>query len=408
LAKSSKIQPDFFNSNHQSNDSKPPWAPPTHIGDEESAASANDAPFQQFYNTLESLMSKISAPLAFAGLPLTSTTKVTSQDDTHKDTKKPPSPILSKDLDYSQLISRAALRAVQDGRFTSTNPAESFYVVPTTGGTVSYAEIMSRADHEATTRRHTRHLSNLSEDNMEDFVDAKETLPASANSAEIRAKKPPNPPTRPRKLLPLLTQPSTTTTTTPSSIHHHQNALEELTLANTTLKQNLDKLSKRLHIFEASAQSSSAALAYSIRSLAAHPSSPSPSPSSNPNPNPTTNVEPTTTTTSPSSSSARITELEDLLRKNERELTRRDRENAKLNENLARYRDKWESLKKGAKARREAGAGAGALGLGNDKGGAKSNNDSNVGGGSAVERKVEDAGGGGGGGGGGEGLKAAE
>ena len=58
--------------------SRPSWTPPA--PQEQPAKSAagpeaeeqvSDAPFQQFYSTFESLISKLSAPLAFAGLPLT-------------------------------------------------------------------------------------------------------------------------------------------------------------------------------------------------------------------------------------------------------------------------------------------------------------------------------------------------
>ena len=59
---------------------RPSWAPPSGATDSETSvdpaglnkAGTSDAPFQQFYSTFESLMSKISAPLAFTGLPLTS------------------------------------------------------------------------------------------------------------------------------------------------------------------------------------------------------------------------------------------------------------------------------------------------------------------------------------------------
>lgn len=82
----------------------------------------SDEPFTKFYSTFENLVSKITAPLAFAGLPL----------------KEP-----EEDPDLKRIISRAALRAVREER---GNPAESFYVVPSTGGTVSYAGIVGRDD----------------------------------------------------------------------------------------------------------------------------------------------------------------------------------------------------------------------------------------------------------------------
>lgn len=45
------------------------------------------------------------------------------------------------------------------------------------------------------------------------------------------------------------------------------------------------------------------------------------------------------------------------MRKSDRELGRRERENVKLRETVGRYREKWENLRKSAKARREGGGG---------------------------------------------------
>src|SRR5271156_1306154 len=129
---------------------KPSWTPPTSTEEPEDGTQgepdtlSSEAPFQQFYSTFEALMSKITAPLAFASLPLLTTTtppptapKTASAtaNATAKDLNPPAPtiPITAESLDYSQLISQAALRAVRNGVPTS-NPAESFYVVPTEGG----------------------------------------------------------------------------------------------------------------------------------------------------------------------------------------------------------------------------------------------------------------------------------
>ncbi|ERF73109.1 hypothetical protein EPUS_06570 [Endocarpon pusillum Z07020] len=371
-SRASKLQSDFFNSNDRSHDGKPSWAPPNHVTNEEpaktaspaaeSVASTSDAPFQQFYHTLESLMSKLTAPLAFAGLPLTSNAKPTAPSDNSAESKKPSPSAPEKDLDYSQMISKAALRAVQDGQPASANPAESFYVVPTTGGTTSYADIMTRADRTAASLRHTRHLSNLSEDNMEDFVDAKETLQPATTT-----KDPQSPDLR--KLNPSSSQPHKNNHPAPPQ-PNQPHLLEELTLTNTYLKQTIDKLSKRLHIFEASAQSSSAALAYSIRSLTTTNHNNDNQPTSSPLGTPENSAgKPSSHPNTDEKAAKRIAELEEILRKSDRELARREKENVKLNENLRRYRDKWESLKKGAKARREGvssngnGKGEDAMGI---------------------------------------------
>lgn len=126
--------------------------------------------------------------------------------------------------------------------------------------------------------------------------------------------------------------------------------MEELALENQMLRQYLDSTSKRLRVFELSAQSSSAALAQSIRSLQR---SPAPTP------------ENSRGKSEAHSSSgrgggdekarARIMELEEILHKNDKELQRREKENAKLKDVVVRYREKWEKLKEGARARREGG-----------------------------------------------------
>jgi len=53
----------------------------------------------------------------------------------------------------------------------------------------------------------------------------------------------------------------------------------------------------------------------------------------------------------------RIEELEEMMRKNEKRMGKKEDENAKLKETLGKYREKWEGLKAGAKARREQAGG---------------------------------------------------
>lgn len=340
----------------------PSWTPPAIIpaqnvqAQEEATKSTSDTPFQQFYNTFESLVSKLSAPLAFAGLPLNTTTTPPAANPApknpaatpgtkSKNTKSPATaiPLTAESLDYSQLISQAALRAVRDG-VPSSNPAESFYVVPTEGGMASYSEIIQRTARDVSNRHH-RQLSNISEDN-DDFVDARETFPT----------------------------PVTADSSAPGTAAHSRRGsarpgfggkvsdlpkvagktMEELALENQMLRQYLDSTSKRLRVFELSAQSSSAALAQSIRSLQRSPS-----------------VTPENSRGRADESSGgrgvkvdekariRIAELEEILRKNDKELQRREKENAKLKDVVVRYREKWEKLKEGARARREGGGNGG-------------------------------------------------
>jgi len=339
---------------------KPSWTPPTSTEEPEDDTQgepdtlSSEAPFQQFYTTFEALMSKITAPLAFAGLPLLTTTtppaptapKTASAtaNATAKDLNPPAPaiPITAESLDYSQLISQAALRAVRDGA-PSSNPAESFYVVPTEGGMASYSEIIQRTARDVS-NRHKRQLSNISEDN-DDFVDARETVPsplsaessAPGTAAHSRRGSARSGPARQVADMPKVAG----------------KTMEELALENQTLRQYLDSTSKRLRIFELSAQSSSAALAQSIRSLQRSPAS-----------TPENSRDKADSSSSgrgkvDEKARARIAELEEILQKNDKELQRREKENAKLKDVVSRYREKWEKLKEGARARREGGGNGG-------------------------------------------------
>ncbi|KIW48629.1 uncharacterized protein PV06_01199 [Exophiala oligosperma] len=330
--------------------SRPPWAPPiqpeaTNTPKEEVDQHAADAPFQQFYSTFESLISKLSAPLAFAGLPLTSSSptpapKAAANNAPPVAQASPKTPSRSTPaapaMDYSQLISRAALRAVS-GAPSANNPSESFYVVPTTGGTISYAEIMNRAEREeGRVLRHHSHsrqpstLSNISED---DFVDAQSTiLPATAGG----------PPSR--------------------FARHHRGAgleakvdgktMEELALENQALKHLSDTLSRRLHVFEMSSQTASAAMAQSIRSLhVVGRNSPLMSPENSRGGR--ASGKGGGGGEADDALAKRITDLEEILRRSDARARKKDDENAKLKETITKYREKWDSLKAGAKARRE-------------------------------------------------------
>ena len=105
------------------------------------------------------------------------------------------------------------------------------------------------------------------------------------------------------------------------------------------LKRHIDALSKRLHVFELSSQSSTAALAQSIRSL---PRSPAVTPENSRG----------KTGSGTGNFEKRIAELEALLEKNSVELRKRRDENAELKTVVKRYREKWDKLKEGARARR--------------------------------------------------------
>lgn len=296
--------------------------------------SVTDEPFQRFYSTFEGLISRISAPLAFAGLPLgtedpvkTTPTSRKSPAETKLDRHHatPDRTSAFAEPDVSRLFSRAALRSIQDTSGGSPgNTAESFYVVPTTGGTMSYAGILTRAEKEA--RR------NSLEEADDDFVDARETPP----SPEVRQRAGNSRPRGAADRLMSLQNPKT---------------LEELQMENQALKQLSDTLSKRLHMWEVNAQSSSMALQQSLRAMHHHSTVPAEhllqgsSASSSP-------VATLSNAPGPPDSDSRVKELEELVRRGEQELERVGRENDKLKNVLGRYRDRWEKLKEGAKTRR--------------------------------------------------------
>ena len=290
-----------------------------------------DEPFQRFSSTFEGLISKLSAPLAFAGLPLGQDAGSSPALDGGPSTAGGPRSDRpsgghgsSGEADLKRLYSPAALRAIRASNGGS--PAESFYVVPTTGGTLSYASILTRAERE--TRR------NSLEDVDEDFVDARETLPSPELQRGLAGgggggggggRK------------------AGSTAPLKSKIE------EELQMENQTLKHIVDRLSKRLHMWEVNSQTSSFSLQQSLKAMhhpvvSTDPASPAASHVAN---------------MSTPSDSRPIADLEQRIRDLESDARRRQgdrdhqaRENEKLRAIVTRYRDHYEALKKSAKSKR--------------------------------------------------------
>lgn len=161
--------------------------------------------------------------------------------------------------------------------------------------------------------------SNADED---DFVDARETpMPPSPSASRARL----------RRL----------------GSRQMENKVEELGMENESLKLVVDRLSGRLHAFEMSAQKSSMALQESMRMMR--------------------DMSPVRAPLSRGNSSAnegeyeglksKVGELEENVRIGVREVERLGRENEKLRSVVARYRERWEKLKEGAKTRREGNGG---------------------------------------------------
>lgn len=289
------------------------------------AQASQGEPFQRFYSTFENLISKLSAPLAFAGLPLAGEAPGPVVPE------KPPTTTATVDQeratsgpDLSKIFSKAALQAVKEsnGPTIMGAGAESFYVVPTTGGTISYAGILSKAEQERRARMDGGMMEGDGDDDDEpEFVDAREMPPTPSPEKSRHG------PSRAWRFGPPSAGPPTLGST---------KTLEELQLENQALKQLSDTLSRRLHMWEVNAQSSSMALQQSLRALQR-------SPVTSDAGRPTVGGEETSDHTK---------ELEEQLRAATRDLEMLKKENTKLRGVVTRYREKWDKLKEGASRRR--------------------------------------------------------
>lgn len=334
---------------------KPSWIPPTQddikedepTGEASGSSRATAAPaedgFSRFYSTFGSLINRLSAPLAFSGLPL-----VPENPAAESATLPPPEPSpprrtrvktsTSAEPELSRIYSRATLRALaRDG-----GGGDSFYVVPPSGHTATYASILN---HESKERRRTaasrEDADFLDDQDDDDFVDAREVQHhhSAAPSSSLLSGG------GFRKRLGKA-----------RSEREMQVTIEELHTENASLKEMLDKLSKRLHAFELGSQSTHLALAQSIRlHRPGSPMSASTSGGVGPPPVPGPADE---------ALRRRNRELEEQVGGMGARVAGLQQEIEKLNETLDKYREQWEKLKAGAKARREAKGSSGEAGSG--------------------------------------------
>ena len=119
-----------------------------------------------------------------------------------------------------------------------------------------------------------------------------------------------------------------------------ENKVEELDMENKSLKDCVDKLSKRLHAFEMAAQNSTMALQESVRLM--RPLSPA--------------RDQIPGRGGDEGLKRRVLELEEHVQLGGKEIERLGKENEKLKTVVARYRERWEKLKEGAKTRRDGGS----------------------------------------------------
>ncbi|KAJ4983235.1 hypothetical protein SVAN01_11292 [Stagonosporopsis vannaccii] len=333
-----------------------------------------DDNFRRFYSAFGGVISAISAPLAFTSLPLNPTppTPAPESPKAEKPSKaqsRNSSPEASRSVkssvpDLAALISKPALRALRSDGGAPLNPNESFYLVPTSGGTVTYASMLQGPGSQP------HHLNPIDEGSgslkgsQDEFVDAQESVgPPSPTSAR-----------RPRS------RSSAGQVTSQRSIPAGRGAglktLEELALENETLKALVDNQAKRIQMWETNSQNQFNALAQSFRAR------PPPRLSSDPNalahalslgsnalpalpspPLPTTHSS-SSTPQSPSATdpatAKRIADLEARLAAQSHRLEDLSSANAQLarqNEKdklvIGRYREQWEKLKAGARKKEQ-------------------------------------------------------
>lgn len=382
----------------------------------------------------------MTAPLVFAGFPLSSGSSAkpgdadgnmavpatTDQRTTDAHSRRPtaaaplppsaPSPADPEQL--NSLISRAAIRALKDTRGLSA--AESFYVVPTSGGTVSYAGIVTRdgqpssgprAGHERDQGRPRSRHSTATSFN-EEFVDASETPqpPSPTASRSTHRESGANDPLQRSGHLGTAKQGARFVTPSAGGKLARDKTLEELELETQKQRETIDLLAKRLLMWETSSQRNAMALAESMRSTrgsSRHGGPPSLSRDSTgrteadsdipPVPPLPASIRPITDTMAGKGATATSTnnkafdakggshndlpegmtlqELRDLLDKERKDREKLAKQNEKLTTVLDRYREKWEELKAGAKARvaarerekRQAQASANGAGTAMDK-----------------------------------------
>lgn len=342
-------------------------------------SSPADDNFRRFYSAFGGIISAISAPLAFTSLPLNPSTSAAEPEPPKEDERaartksRNHSPEASRTVrssvpDLAALISKPALRALREDGAPPLGPNESFYLVPTAGGTVTYASVLR--DPNAPNVPPNTQFNTLDEgsgslrgSSHEEFVDARENVG------------PPSPKTTRRPLSRGSTGTSVTTQLNiPAGRGSRHKTMEELALENDTLKSVIDKQAKRIQMWELNSQNSFNALAQSFRargpgrgnsdpSAMAHaalaaqgvPSLPSPPIPQHP---PTTPPGPAAP---PDAEAAkRIADLqaliasqnakiEDLMSNNEK-LAKQHERDAQV---LGRYREQWEKLKAGARKKEQ-------------------------------------------------------
>ncbi|XDG10385.1 hypothetical protein ABKA04_010000 [Annulohypoxylon sp. FPYF3050] len=378
-ARPSTLSPEKERSSRQS-------TPNTQNQAEASTAANTDEGFSRFYSAFGSIINRISAPLAFAGLPLISeedpmspsstNTPTTATPPTPQAELTPKTPVQKRvsrvrgpaaEPDLRKLYSKAVLRAVaRDGGGPSAN--DSFYVVPTSGHTASYASILTFADKEKRRLEAQGVGSDGGNNDDEDFADARAQRGSGRGGRTYYGDS--------RDGVDGRGGFGGFGKGDSKGNGSFNNVVEELYTENASLKNMLDQLSRRLHAFESMSQNSGMRLAESMRLM--RPGSPlsagvgvaggskappSLTPSSSAGVGAGTSAAGTGAGTGGASDDAlakRNRELEDQIHVMTKQMEEMERSYNKARANLVRYREKWEQLKAGAKARRAGGSASGS------------------------------------------------
>ncbi|KAL9071600.1 MAG: hypothetical protein Q9157_005408 [Trypethelium eluteriae] len=302
------------------------------------AQQSSDDSFQRFYSNIRERISSLPSYLAFAGLPLSPSSESTNDAPSSTYSNKIPIDKTTTntrgrtEANLNNIFSGAALRAVKDDNGNGFGGAESFYVVPSTGGTVSYAGILGREDSGQRMR-----LSNGSTgegEGSDEFVDALEKpQPSSPRASRNR-----------EGIIHGLNEKGKKTT-------------EELLLENSNLKKGIDILSSRLAQWEVGSQAQSMALRQSVMAgrtggAAIEGGSDEPAGEGNDGLNAKAKGKAEDTTVAVVQDQASQEERKKL----EERIGKLERENEKLLSVVVRYRERWEKLKEGARTRRDTGA----------------------------------------------------
>ncbi|KAI9711986.1 MAG: hypothetical protein M1820_001694 [Bogoriella megaspora] len=279
----------------------------------------NDDSFQKFYSSLKDRIYSLPSYLAFAGLPLSPTSESSEMPTAQSISKAPTNGFTTNtratvDASVNNLFSPAALRAVKEDQPTGFGGTESFYVVPTTGGTVSYAGILGREDSGQGLRFSTG-SGGAEGEGSDEYVDALER-PVPGSPRVVRTR---------------------------DGLRQGGKTMEELLLENSNLRRGIDILSNRLAQWEVGSQAQSMALRQSVmaeRAGVEHDET-------------NTKVKGKANRDTNNSNNDSVSEEEK--KRYEERIAKLELEKEKLTSVVVRYRERWEKLKEGARTRRETG-----------------------------------------------------